>query len=81
MSARLILIAAAALAAATAAAAEPAKAPVQQPEKPAKVVLASADEVRAPAPTADRANSAPAKRARRVTTCRCADRVEQQPEP
>jgi hypothetical protein len=62
---------------AAAATAQPAKddskAAIAAQQEPAKVVLASADGVRPPAPTAQR-NPAPAKRpAPRVTTCRCGD--------
>lgn len=53
-------------------AAEPAKAPVQQPNQPAKVLLASS-EIRAPEQQSEGQASAPVKRPRaaRVTTCRC----------
>lgn len=78
-----LLIAAASLAIATAAsAAEPAKPearPTAQPtDKPAQVVLASADQVRTPAPGAEVQVATPAKRPRaaRTTTCRCANQTE-----
>jgi len=85
MSARSFVIAATALAIGTAVAAEPPKAPVKdatpQVSHSAPVILASADQVRTPAPAADQANPAPAKhRAARVTTCRCGDQVEEQPD-
>jgi len=63
---------------ATAAAAEPAKAPVQQADRPPAAstiaVVASAEPVRAPEIiAAEQRDAAPAKRVRtaRVTTCRC----------
>ncbi|HZC38430.1 MAG TPA: hypothetical protein VE221_07125 [Sphingomicrobium sp.] len=83
MHARFIMIAAAALAAGTAAPAEPTKAPAkdaaQQTNHPAPVLLASADQVAAPAST-DQASSSQAKphRAARVTTCRCGGQTEEQ---
>jgi hypothetical protein len=66
------LLGAAAVAAAEPASA-PAKAPAQPQSHPAPVVLASADQVQAPA--ADAQPAAQPKRARvaRVTTCRCGD--------
>jgi hypothetical protein len=86
MHARFVMIAAVSLAAGTAApAAEPTKPSAQQAAEPAnrpapQVLLASADQVRAPTPS-DQANS-PAKphRAARVTTCRCGGQTEEQPE-
>jgi hypothetical protein len=78
MNAR-ILIAATALTMATSGLAEPAKAPAAEAGKaasrPAQVVMASADQVEAPAPAADQPAATPAKRPRaaRVTTCRCGD--------
>jgi hypothetical protein len=85
MHARFVMIAAVALAAGTAASAEPTKASAQPAAQPANrpaptVLLASADQVRAPAPS-DQANP-PAKphRAARVTTCRCGGQTEEQPE-
>lgn len=79
MHSRYLIIAAGALAFAGTAAAEPAKPaekPAAQPasERPAEVVLASAD--RAPA-MVEQAQASPAKkpRAARVTTCRCAGQV------
>ena len=88
MHARFVLIAAASLVSAQAFAADAPKAPVQpaaQPQSaPASVVLASADEVRAP--SADQPAPAPQKRRiARVTTCRCggqeaASDAEAQPE-
>lgn len=73
MPVRFALIAAAALASTSAFAADAPKAPVQpaaQPKSaPAKVVLASADDVRAPSAEPQ---ATPPKRPRgRVTTCRC----------
>ena len=76
------LIIASALAFAGSAAAEPAKPaakPVAQPatDRPAAVVLASADQPVAPAVVTP-AQAAPAKkRAARVTTCRCAGQTPQ----
>lgn len=72
----LMLIANASLALAAPALAEPAKAPDQQADRaprPAAVVLASAEQVRAPG--ADQQPQQPVKRARvaRVTSCRCGD--------
>ena len=82
MHARLMIITAAALTIGTSASAEPAKprgpqaAPAASP--PAQVVLASADQIRDPAPIANQATP-PAKRPRvgRVTTCRCGDQQDQ----
>lgn len=72
MHARFMMIAAL-LTAAPPAFADPAKAPEPQ-KRPATVVLASADEVRAPAPAADQPAAQPAKRRfARVTSCRCGD--------
>jgi hypothetical protein len=85
MHARFVMIAAVALAASTAAFAEPAKAPAQSAAQPANrptpaVLLASADQVRAPAPS-DQATPQPKPhRAARVTTCRCGGQTEEQPE-
>jgi hypothetical protein len=78
MVARLMVIAAVALTIGTSAVADPPKAPardsVPPASTPAKVVLASAEEVQAPAPAADQqAPTAPKRRAARVTTCRCGD--------
>ena len=84
MSARFVMMAAAALAMSGNAAAEPPKAPAQEaaqpPSRPAGVLIASADQVRAPAPTPDQPNAAPVKRPRaaRVTACRCGDQLEEQ---
>ena len=83
MYARFALIAAATLASASAFAAEPAK-----PEQPqssqaqrvsAQVVLASADDVRAPAGNDHQTAPTPPKphRVARATTCRCGDLVPQ----
>ena len=63
MHARFVMIAAVALAAGAAASAEPTQAPAQPAAQPANrpaptVLLASADQVRAPAPS-DQANQAP----------------------
>ena len=79
MHSRCLIIAATALAFAGSAAAEPAK-PAAQPapaNRPAEVVLASADQIR-PAVVAQ-AQATPAKkpRAARVTTCRCAGQTAQ----
>ena len=85
MDARLVMFAVAMLAVGTAAVAEPPKAPAQAPPQqanyPAKVMLASADQVATPAP-ADQSASQPPKRPRaaRVTTCRCGDQSAEQPE-
>ncbi len=80
MHGRFLMIATAVLAAtATSAAAEPAKpAPqpaAQQGNRPPEIIMASAEQVQAPAPLAGQAQeAAPAKRPRaaRVTSCRCA---------
>lgn len=78
MRARLLIVAVSGLSLAAAAAAEPAKAPVRKAGQPAgqevNVVIASADDVRAPGLVEQQA-AAPAKRERRarVTTCRCGD--------
>ena len=82
MQVRLMVIAAAALTIGTSAFAEPAKThgsqATQPATPPATVVLASADTVRDPTPTASQ-NAAPVKRPRvgRVTTCRCGDQQAQ----
>jgi len=77
MSARLTMIAAAALSIGTSAFAEPARTQdhANQPaNRPAAIVLASAEAAQAPAPAADQPTPPPAKRrAARVTTCRCGD--------
>jgi hypothetical protein len=69
---------------ATASVAEPPKvpAPVSKPANiSAPVVLASADQVRSPAPASEATPPAPVKhRAARVTTCRCGDQIAEQPE-
>jgi hypothetical protein len=85
MGARFVVIAVAMLAAGTAAAAEPPKAPskpVAQPsDRPAPVLLASADQVSAPSPAQNQSAPAPVrKRAARVTACRCGDQIAEQPE-
>jgi hypothetical protein len=81
MHTRCLLIAAATLAVAGNAAAEPAKPapkPAAQPaERPVEIVMASAEQVRTPAPLATQPVTqevAPVKRPRaaRVTSCRCA---------
>ena len=78
MLSRYSLIAAAALAIAGAASAEPAKPEVREAakptERPAAVILASAEQVPASAPIAEGEAPAPVKprRAARVTSCRCA---------
>lgn len=77
------LIASAALAVAARAAAEPAKPlhPAVQPaNRPAEVMMASADQIAVaiPAAVTDGQEAAPAKkpRAARVTTCRCAGQTQ-----
>ena len=81
MHARLTLIAVTALLSTAAWAAEPAK-PEPQPsthgDQPAsKVVLASADNVHAPATTTQQTPTTPKRRLARVTGCRCADQEAQ----
>jgi len=59
------------------------KAPVAARQPPAKVVLASAEDVRAPAPTGQPINAAVKRPQPRVTTCRCGDQQpdqDQQPD-
>ena len=78
MPVRFVLIAAAALTSTNAFAADAPKAPVQaaaQPQSaPAKVVLASADDVRGP--SAEPQATAPKRpHVGRVTTCRCGGQV------
>ncbi len=85
MHARFVMIAAVALAAGTAASAEPAKAPAQPATQPANrsataVLLASADQVRSPAPSDQASPQSKPHRAARVTTCRCGGQTEEQPE-
>lgn len=82
MYGRCLIIAATALALAGTAIAEPAKPaprPVQQPatNRPAEVVLASAEQVSAPAAVTPVATPAKKPRAARVTTCRCAGQTPQ----
>jgi hypothetical protein len=83
MSARFMVIAAAALTIAGAAVAESAKPevrPASQPaSRPVQVLMASADQVQARVGSADQAAPAPVKRPRaaRVTTCRCGDPQQQ----
>ena len=87
MHIRYLLIAATGLAIANAAAAADPAAPAKpdaretaQPvNRPAAVVLASADQVQAPAPDGQQQAATPAKRPRaaRVTTCRCGDQTNQ----
>lgn len=74
MRARLTMIAGL-LVIGTAASAEPQKvSPVRPAPQPTKIVLASADTVRAPTPALAKTSTASAKRrAGRVTTCRCGD--------
>lgn len=85
MFARFVLIAAS-LVSTSAFAADSPKAPIQpaaqqQPSRPGPVMLASADDVRAPAATDEQAPSPPKHRIARVTTCRCGDVAGQaQPE-
>jgi hypothetical protein len=60
------------------AAAEPGKSASARPataqQRPAEVVLASADHLQAPSPSSAQPTAAPAKRPiPRVTTCRCGD--------
>ena len=80
-----VTIAALTLVAATAAFAQPPKAPAKPAAQPAShaapVILAAPDPIPTPAPT-DPATTPPAKphRAARVTTCRCGDQAEEQPE-
>ena len=84
MHARFVLIAAATVMSTGAFAAEPSRPPVQPAAQPqpstAPVVLASADDVRAPS-APDQQVTTPPKRPRiaRVTTCRCGD-PQAQPE-
>lgn len=78
MKLRLAMLAAgAALIGTTAVAADPAASSrqPQQADSPApRLLLASADEVRAPAPSDQQAASTPKRpRIARVTTCRCGD--------
>jgi hypothetical protein len=78
MSARLTIIAAAVLTIGTSALAEPARTEdhANQPaNRPAAIVLASAETAQAPAQAVDQPTPPPAKRPRaaRVTTCRCGD--------
>lgn len=81
MQTRYVLIASAALAIAPAAGAEPAKPDVrpqaQPTDRPAAVVLASAEQVRPPVPAGEEQAAVPAKkpRAARVTSCRCANQT------
>ncbi|HEY7006276.1 MAG TPA: hypothetical protein VH392_07290 [Sphingomicrobium sp.] len=83
MFARFVLIAAAALTSVNAFAAEPVKPAQQQTAQPqhaqAPVVLASASDVEATPPADQQAQTPPKKRHARVTTCRCGD--PQQPDP
>ena len=78
MYARLMVIAATASMLGTSAFADPAKPhgtpATQSATPPAQVVLASADQIRVPAPNAEQATP-PVKRPRvgRATTCRCGD--------
>ena len=81
---RYLMIASAALAIAGAAAAEPAKPagkPAAQPvkDRPAEVVLASAEQLPTPAAVDQAQAVTPPKkpRAARVTTCRCAGQTGQ----
>jgi hypothetical protein len=78
MRVHVTLIAAAAAIFSASVVAEPPKAEVHRASQPAKtpteVALASADQIRAPAP-AEQPSTTPVKRPRaaRVTTCRCGD--------
>jgi hypothetical protein len=82
MHGRSLLIAAAALTYAASSSAEPTKPDAREvnpsANRPAAVVLASVDEVRAPVPANTGQAATPAKRPRvgRVTTCRCADQMQ-----
>lgn len=86
MFARFVPIVAALLVSTSASAADAPKAPVQpaarqQPSRPGPVMLASADDMRAPAATDEQAPTPPKHRVARVTTCRCGDVAGQaQPE-
>jgi hypothetical protein len=80
-------LAIAAMLSAEAAIAQPAKGdskvPVAAPQPPAKVVLASAEDVRAPASTGQPTPAAVKRPVPRVTTCRCGDQQpdqDQQPD-
>jgi hypothetical protein len=82
MRVRFMVIATAALTIGAAAVAEPTRPASRDPNPPAhpaaEVVLASAEQAQAPAPTPDQPSATPVKhRAARVTTCRCGDQVEQ----
>ena len=82
MYVRLVPIAAATLIGSAAFAAEPVKPPVQpatQPQPRPDMVLASADQVPAPAPREQQAAATKRPRVGRVTTCRCGD-PQAQPE-
>ena len=74
-----------ALAAGTAAAAEPAKhdpkPSIGRAQTPAKVVMASADEPRSTAPSAQRAGNDAKRPAPRVTACRCGDPQPDEEQP
>lgn len=78
MFARFVFIAAATtLVSGAALAAEPAR-PLPQPKAqsqraPSEVILASADEVRAPSLSEPQTQAAPRHRPARATTCRCGD--------
>lgn len=83
MHARSLLIATAALTVASVAVAEPTRPAMREAnsnnDRPATVVLASAEQVPTPVPaTAQDPNSAPVKPVRRgrVTTCRCGDQIQ-----
>src|SRR4051812_48695099 len=79
MYARSMVIAATALTMAASAVAEPVQPVAREAAQPASqskpVLLASAEQIRAPGAAADQAAPAPVKRPRvaRVTTCRCGD--------
>ena len=81
MYGRYLIIASSALAFAGAAAAEPAKPgqPEAKPaaQRPAEVVLASAEQIPAPATVTPAATPAKKPRAARVTSCRCAGQTPQ----
>jgi hypothetical protein len=83
MRVRFMPIAAATLMSTGAFAAEPVKPPVQHAAQrqpaPAQVVLASADDIRAPSAADQQVTTVPKRPRGRVTTCRCGD-PQAQPE-
>ncbi len=82
MHARKLMIAAAALICASNASSEPTKPESREAasttNRPAPVVLASAEQVQTPVPNNSEQAAAPVKRPRvgRVTTCRCGDQIQ-----